>query len=527
MSKKVDFVTFFAIRAEQLRWDIPDLHLRMADWFARTGGVSVLLVFRGGAKSTLLAIYNAWRLYLDPEARILHQSADDKTAYKTSRDTQHVLRSHPLTKGMIGDAVNVEQWWVRGSKDARNASFYGRGILSNVTSSRADECQNDDIEVPKNISSSDLRERLRYRLNEQTFILVPNGASRFIGTPHTWESIYYEKIAEGAEALVEPMFHGWRRVADATETIYECDFRPRHVFTGIGAASAMMVPEQDFQIVGKAVKFHTAPRGIVDIYGPASWESRFNLRELLKRRKQCSTLNTWDSQYMLEARPVGETRLDPALMTIYDWELETGEANGSPFLRLGDHRMVGGVARWDCALGKINTDASAFCYVLTDDSGRLYWHLAHGLTGDVDAQCQQIKRLVILHHIPHVTVETNGPGTFVPPLLRKHLVGTGCTVSEDFVTGSKNEAILDAFEPALSGKFLFCSQQVVDSPAIRQLRDFNPKIKDQPDDYIDAGARAIRQTPVRIGRVQPEAVTDAFKDWRPNTGVFDVDFVTH
>jgi hypothetical protein len=33
----------------------------------------------------------------------LHQSESDGTAYKTSRDTQNVLRNHPLTKGMLPD----------------------------------------------------------------------------------------------------------------------------------------------------------------------------------------------------------------------------------------------------------------------------------------------------------------------------------------------------------------------------------------------------------------------------------------
>lgn len=61
----------------------------------------------------------------------------------------------------------VEQWWVNGSLDMRNGSMYAKGILSNVTSARADECQNDDVEVPRNIQTPEAREKLRYRLGEQ------------------------------------------------------------------------------------------------------------------------------------------------------------------------------------------------------------------------------------------------------------------------------------------------------------------------------------------------------------------------
>jgi hypothetical protein len=88
-------------------------------------------------------------ILLRPSVPILHQSESDPTAYKTSRDTQNVLRNHPLTKGMLPDGLGtVEQWWVNGALDMRNGSMYAKGILSNVTSARANECQNDDVEVP-------------------------------------------------------------------------------------------------------------------------------------------------------------------------------------------------------------------------------------------------------------------------------------------------------------------------------------------------------------------------------------------
>ena len=39
-----------------------------------------------------------------------------------------------------------------GATDERNPSMQAAGILSNITSSRADEVQNDDVEVPRNIA---------------------------------------------------------------------------------------------------------------------------------------------------------------------------------------------------------------------------------------------------------------------------------------------------------------------------------------------------------------------------------------
>jgi hypothetical protein len=97
---------------------------------------------------------------------------------------------------MLPDGIGtIEQWWVNGALDMRNASMFAKGILSNVTGARANECQNDDVEVPGNIQTPEAREKLRYRLSEQTHILIPGGRKLFIGTPHTHDSLYDEKEA--------------------------------------------------------------------------------------------------------------------------------------------------------------------------------------------------------------------------------------------------------------------------------------------------------------------------------------------
>src|SRR3546814_9152067 len=40
-----------------------------------------------------------------------------------------------------------------------------------------------------------------------------------------------------------------------------------------------------------------------------AWPERFDLTEIQKRRKETRTLNAWDSQYGLEAKPLTEVRL--------------------------------------------------------------------------------------------------------------------------------------------------------------------------------------------------------------------------
>ncbi|EMV9356180.1 transcriptional regulator, partial [Salmonella enterica] len=116
----ISFLAFFLMWAERMNWDVPDCHYRACHWLEHRGNLAVLRCFRGFGKSTILAVYNAWRYYCDRQYRILHQSESDSTARKTSRDTQNVLRNHPLTKGMLPDGLGtVEQWWVNGSLDMR------------------------------------------------------------------------------------------------------------------------------------------------------------------------------------------------------------------------------------------------------------------------------------------------------------------------------------------------------------------------------------------------------------------------
>lgn len=129
----------------------------------------------------------------------------------------------------------IEQWWVNGALDMRNGSMYAKGILSNVTSARANECQNDDVEVPRNIQTPKAREKLRYRLGEQTHILISSGRKLYIGTPHTHDSLYDEVESMSADCLTIKLFEKEKSIEekDATQLRYVVQFRPEYVFAGI------------------------------------------------------------------------------------------------------------------------------------------------------------------------------------------------------------------------------------------------------------------------------------------------------
>lgn len=533
MAGKVSFPAFYALWAEHRRWSVPDVHWVVIDWMPKRGDLAVLRCFRGFAKSTILAVYNAWRFYDDPRYRILHQSEADGTAYKTSRDTQAVLRAHPLTKNLFREG-GVEQWWVEGNDDPRNGSMYAKGILSNVTSARADECQNDDVEVPRNIQTPEAREKLEYRLGEQTFILVPGGRQLFVGTPHTHDSLYDKQEALGADCLTIPLFDREYRIDDATSTEYLVPFVPSYVFVGIGKGSRLLVEGRDYLLDGAKVRFKKAPGGLVDFYAGCAWPERFTRDDLQKRRRKTKTANYWDSQYQLHSRPVHQIRVDPSRMIPYDCEPRFLTANRRLTMWLGNVQIVGCSLRWDPAGGKLRSDISAAVLDLQDAAGRHYWHRVVELTGPVaktndrgdkiiSGQVMQLVDLIAEFRVPRVTIETNGIGGLAPDFLKQALKQRRihCGVAEVHATQNKNVRILEALSPLIDSQMLWAHVSALDGPLWDQAKDWNPAVAQQPDDLLDAGSGAVTDQPARIGQLSGNVDPDRGDDWRPSAGAYE------
>lgn len=541
MSEKVSLTAFFFIWSDRMRWEVPDVHIRACHWMEHRGELAVLRCFRGFGKSTLLAIYNAWRYYQNPEYRILHQSESDGTAYKTSRDTQNVLRNHPLTRGMLPPGQGtVEQWWVDGASDVRNASMYARGILSNVTSARADEAQNDDVEVQRNIQTPEAREKLRYRLGEQTHILVPGSRKLFIGTPHTHDSLYDEMERLGADCLTIRMFNQEFRIESATDTNYKTPFRPEYVFVGIGKNAKLLTEGKDYRATDIGIEFAAAHGALVDCYAGCAWPERFSRDELLKRRRETRTINEFDSQYQLHSKPITECRLDPEKIRAYDVQPKIELANRNVRMMLGKVQIASGRAYWDTSLGKKTSDASAFSVVYDDTLGNHYWHVCEGLVGEfaefsdtrntviTAGQVLQACDLIEKCNILHVYVEVNGVGSFAGKLLQRAIKQRRlhCGVTEIVQKGNKNERILDALEAPMKSGVLWAHVDVLNGPLWDQMKDWNPKVKEQPDDYLDSGAGAIEQAPVRINHLVGIPTGNTGQDWRHSAGVHEVELET-
>lgn len=535
---KASFVAFYLAWADRQRWVVPDCHVRACIWLERTTAANRLfMAFRGFSKSTIYGCYKAWCIYVDPTG--VHQvwAADGKLAGKMSRYTRYVLLTHPWCAGILSPQAPTSEYFATGALDLRNPTMQANSILGNSTGSRATSIDFDDIEVPKNIRTPELRERLRERIDEATHILVPGGKTTFIGTPHVSASIYLDVEAGGAEVLKIPLFAELRRFERTeNETRYRPGFSPAAdgywVMAGIGRGARVLVDGRDYRVEGADIVFDRPPGVVLDIATGNAWPERFDRDDIENRRRKSRTINSFDSQYMLEAKPIRETRLDPDKLQLYDVEPVAGTRNGHPIVTLGQVQLQGFAARWDVSLGKAKSDASALCVVLTDMQGRLYWHRAIALTGELEelspvdgrligGQVRQLIDALAEINVHHVVIETNGPGGFVPAIARKHCAPLGITVEEDFAITKKNDRILDAFEAPLSSRFLYAHRQVFESDAITQMIEWDPGVKDQPDDYLDAAAGAIAATPVRVERAVGQA--RAIEHWNEGTEQYEVE----
>lgn len=541
---KVSFAAFYLVYAETLNWVVPDFHLDVCDFLEDYGTLGLLMMPRGHGKSTILDIYNAWKLFCNPEHLILHQGATDPDAYKVSRGTEQVLERHPLSNlfGIKKARGETQKWWVSGCTDVRHGSIHARGILSNVTGSRANEIQNDDVEVPSNIGTPEAREKLRYRLGEQSFILIPGGQRLFVGTPHTHDSLYTDIKKLGAKCLVLKMYEKEKRFESVSEAIV--DFDPVYVFSGIGSQAKLLKEGKDYKFIQQGNSYRiifTESHYLIDVYSEALWPERFTPKVMEERRRECRTINEWDSQYQLHAKPIGDVRLDPDKMIPYDCEPTLRRANGQYIMMLGERQIVGITMRWDPSSGKLKSDISSVALVLHDDFGNKYWHRSVALTGEVvthDAQGNiiggqvwQLCDLIEQFNVPCISIETNGIGNFAPASLKGALKARRirCGVNEVHNTGNKNKRILEALEGPLMSGLLWVHTSVIDTPEegenssrqYKNMRMFNPAIADQDDDDLDSLAGAVTDSPERVGKIHRQNEVNESPNWRTDGGVIE------
>jgi hypothetical protein len=165
--------------------------------------------FRGVGKSWLTAAYVLWRLYRNPNERILVVSASKDRAdafavflKRLIETTEFLVHLKPDTSKGQRDAVVA---FDVGPSDPHQApSVRSVGITGQMTGGRATIIVADDIETPKNSMTILMRDRLGELIKEFDAILTPGGEIIYLGTPQCEESVYNKLPERGYTVRIWP-----------------------------------------------------------------------------------------------------------------------------------------------------------------------------------------------------------------------------------------------------------------------------------------------------------------------------------
>ena len=449
---------------------LPDHHRQMARFLnvlAQSKENGLLMAFRNSGKSTLVGLFGAWLLLQNPNIRILILSADQELAKKMVHHIRTIIEQHPLTGSLrppIPDEWASDRFTVRRHRLFRDPSVLARGLTSNMTGCRADVIICDDVEVPKTSDTSSKRQILRQKLSETDYILTPGGFMIYVGTPHTFDTIYQ---------------------------------------TG----------EKGFL---KNWKYLKIP--LLNHNGRSNWPDRFGDAYIEALRHRTGP-NKFASQMMLEPVSPTASRLDINRLRFYKGDLSYREANGAGLLTLNGKTLIGASCWWDPAFGSPHGDKSVVACMFFDATGNAYLeHLCYLIVPpDAEAtgyQCRHVAKLIRDCYIPAIHLETNGIGKFLPALLKKELAQsqTACAVLEETSRQNKTLRILSAFDAPLMNGSLWINERIRQTPFLNEMRDFTTG-NSTHDDGLDAVAGCLLSEPVHIKR-PIGAFSKHYSEWR-------------
>lgn len=473
----------------------PKHHGDIADWLAAATAEErrrlLLMAFRGAGKSTVVGLFAAWLLCADPNRRLMVIAADLRLARKMVRNVQRIIERHPDAEGL--KPAKTTQWGadeftVTRRLELRDPSMLARSVGANFTGSRADVVICDDVEVPATCDSAVKRADLREALSEIDFVLVPGGLQLYVGTPHSYYSIYAEE-ARVESGETRPFLDGFNR---------------------------FVLPVWD------------------DKQRPA-WPERFTVEHIRQLRKRHGEAR-FKAHMLLQ--PVNQNlgRLDPDRLRQYRDEPVYREAAGRAVLTLGGKRLASASAWWDPAFSRpdedgASGDASVLAAAFSDEDGMFYLHRVVYIEADrrdptpeARQQCAAVAATLRELNLPSVHVETNGLGTFLPGLLREELRRQRLAVSvvEARSTQNKAQRIIEAFEAAMADGRVFAHRSVWDTPFVREMREWRPNAARGRDDGLDAAAGALSCEPWRFDR--SAATPERRADWRPGPVVAPSDW---
>jgi hypothetical protein len=185
----------------------------IAEYLQHGPAKRMIQAFRGVGKSWITCAYAVWRLWRNPQLRILIVSANEKKASENAIFIKQLIEMvdilTPLRGGSRDSMLNFD---VGPATASPSPSVRCDGIMGQITGARADIIIADDVEVPKNSETEKMREKLEERTKEFASIKKPEIKGRegtkseviYLGTPQSQESIYRNLPGKGYDVCIWP-----------------------------------------------------------------------------------------------------------------------------------------------------------------------------------------------------------------------------------------------------------------------------------------------------------------------------------
>ncbi|QGF19779.1 DNA packaging protein [Pectobacterium phage MA1A] len=422
----------------------------------------ILQAFRGIGKSFILCAFVVWKLWNDPQLKILIVSASKERADANSIFIKNIIGLlpflHELKAGPNQRDSNIS-FDVGPALPDHSPSVKSVGIYGQVTGSRADIILADDVEIPSNSATSGAREKLWTAVQEFAALLKPLESSRviYLGTPQTEMTLYKElEDNRGYSTVIWPAQYPRNKV------------EAEHYGTRL---APMLYDEymEDPEIMGGAptdpVRFDGDELRERELeYGKAGYTLQFMLNPNLSDAEK----------YPLRLRDciVAALDIDKAPMS-YQWLPNRQNANEElPNVGLkgdGIHSYHSCSDRSAEYLQKIlvvdpsgrGKDETGYA-VLYTLNGYIYLMASGGLDGYEEPTLVKLAKLAKQWKVQTVVFESNfGDGmfgkVFQPILLQHH----ACGLEEIRAKGMKELRICDNLEPVLSTHRLVIRDEVL------------------------------------------------------------------
>ena len=171
------------------------LQNRIAEILTDNPSRLILEAARGTGKSWIMAIFTTWRLLRNQDEKVLIVSASGPKAAEIATFVRRLFEDVPILAHLRPNKDqrdSVLSFDVAGCKTAIAPSVSSLGITSQITGKRASLVLADDVEVPSNSMTEEMRAKLVQRTQEFEALLIPDMPSSilFAGTPQSMETIY-------------------------------------------------------------------------------------------------------------------------------------------------------------------------------------------------------------------------------------------------------------------------------------------------------------------------------------------------